>query len=163
MEGRYTFFVASTLPTSSVTLCAIAVMGTRYLRVQSVVESLEMETGVFSYLTVPHIYSEEEIGNQLAVDLRQQGGAELEFVTFVNGVTSTEVIFDTTDVQIGVYYLVLESYDTSSNVKSTLKTDTVTITVTDTSSNVKSTLKTDTVTIPVTGVAPILAYFTEEL
>ena len=64
-------------------------------------------------------------------------------MTFVNGLTSTEVYFDITDVQIGVYYLVLESYDTASSVKSTLKTDIVTITV--------------------TAPAPILTYFTEEI
>ena len=45
MEGRFTFFVASEIPEGEMTVCSIAVMGTRYLRYLSIVESFEIETG----------------------------------------------------------------------------------------------------------------------
>ena len=52
MPGRYTFFVAAGVPTSDVSICAVAVMGTRYLRVEPVVDSIEVKFGDQSILTV---------------------------------------------------------------------------------------------------------------
>ena len=80
---------------------------------------------------MPHIYSESTIGNVLAVNMRQKVGSELSFVTFANGATSTDVIINSNGVSPGVYNLVLQSYDTDGVVFSTLKTDTIIITVTD--------------------------------
>ena len=79
---------------------------------------------------MPHVYSEERIGNELAIDLRQKAGTELPFVTFTNKATATDVVIDATGVMPGEYTLDLEAFDTNSSVKSTLKTDTVKIVVT---------------------------------
>ena len=62
--------------------------------------------------------------------MRQKVGSELSFVTFTNRATSTDVIINTNGVLPGVYTLVLQSYDTTGAVFSTLKTDTIIITVT---------------------------------
>ena len=80
---------------------------------------------------MPHVYSESTIGNVLAVNMRQKVGSELSFVTFTNRATSTDVNFNTNGVSPVVYTLELESYDTSGDVFSTLKTDKIIITVTD--------------------------------
>ena len=130
MSGQYTFFVAAGVPSEAVALCSIAVFGTCYIRDESLTDIIEIQTGNQSVLSVQHVHSEETIGNQLVIDLRQSAGADLPFVTFVNGATSTDVVIDTTDVEIGEYTLVLESFDTASNVYTTLKTDTITIVVT---------------------------------
>ena len=42
MEGRYTYFVATGLPTESVSVCSIAVTGTRYVRDQAVDDSISI-------------------------------------------------------------------------------------------------------------------------
>ena len=63
--------------------------------------------------------------------MRQKVGSELDFVTFANGATSTDVNINTNGVSPGNYTLELQSYDTNGGVFSTLKTDTIFITVTD--------------------------------
>jgi hypothetical protein len=57
MEGRYTFFVASGVPSESVSICSIAVTGTIYVRdtaIDNPMTVTEQETTTF---TVKHIYS----------------------------------------------------------------------------------------------------------
>ena len=67
----------------------------------------------------------------VAIDLRQQAGLELPFVSLVNGAASTDVVIDTTGVLVGEYTLVLESFDTNSNLPGlTRYADTITIVVT---------------------------------
>ena len=128
MSGRYTFFVATSVPSDKVSICTIAVFGTRYIRFESLVDTLKIQANDQSVLSVPHVYSEEKIGNQLAIDLRQQADSELPFVSFINRASSTDVVIDTTGVLPGEYTLVLESYDANSDLPElTLKTDIVTI------------------------------------
>ena len=79
---------------------------------------------------MPHIHSESTIGNDLTVNMRQKAGSKLAFVTFAYKATSTDVNINTSGVSPGVYTLELESYDTAGGVFSTLKTDTIIITVT---------------------------------
>ena len=54
----------------------------------------------------------------------------LSFVTFADQATSTDVIINTVGVTEGYYTLVLESYDSAGGVYSTLKTDSIVLTVT---------------------------------
>lgn len=42
MLGTHTFFVATTLPTVSVTICDAAVLGTAYVRVVPLTETIEV-------------------------------------------------------------------------------------------------------------------------
>ena len=50
-------------------------------------------------------------------------------MTFVNGSTTTGVVIDTNGVLPGEYNIVLESFNTLSIAKSTLKTETIKLTV----------------------------------
>ena len=74
---------------------------------------------------MPHIYAEEDIGNVLAINLRQRQGSELDFVTFVEHDGHTDVVFDAANLVSGQQYtLILESFDSNSNGDmATLKTD----------------------------------------
>ena len=106
-------------------------MGTRYLRNSPVSESITVTHQSSETFLVEHIYSEETIGNVLAINLRQKIGTELSFVTFVNGQDSTEVIIESTNISPGDYTLILESFDMNSRgtVAATLATNIVTITI----------------------------------
>ena len=63
MSGRYTFFVATSVASIEVSICTIAVFGTRYIRIESLVDSIEIKASSQFVLTVPHIYSEEMIAD----------------------------------------------------------------------------------------------------
>lgn len=71
-----------------------------------------------------------DIGNRLDINLRQASGAELAFVTLTEETGKTTVNFDTNGILTGEYSLVLESFDLNSTVRSSLKTDLITITIT---------------------------------
>ena len=94
------------------------------------------------------------IGTQFVVDLRQQVGAELSFVTLANGLTSTEVVINTTGELPGEYTLILESFDSSSSEGFTLKIDTITIIVTQANEAIEAEAEDDSYT---------LSYFVAEL
>ena len=65
---------------------------------------------------MPHIYAEEDIGNVLAINLRQKQGFELDFVSFVEQDSHTDVLIDASNLLGGQQFtLVLESFDTNSN------------------------------------------------
>ena len=131
MSGEYTFYVAHTLPTESITLCDTAVIGTTFIRDVPVAENLEFQAGSTATLSVSHIYAADTIGNVLAINLRLASDSELttSSVSLVNDPTATEVTIDTTGIAAGTYSLKLESIDENSGVFSTLKTDIVTIVV----------------------------------
>ncbi len=76
---------------------------------------------------MPHVIEETFMA---AIDLRQQAGAELTWVTVNNGVTSAgvaDVDINTTGVPQGFYPLVLDSIDSNGLIR---YTDTITIAVT---------------------------------
>ena len=76
-----------------------------------------------------HIESAIALPTAQVIDLRQQAGTELSFVTLANGASSTDVILDTLGVAPGTYSIVLQSCDSSSLLQPTLMTDTITIIV----------------------------------
>lgn len=138
MEGQFTFLVATSLPTDSVRVCSIGVMGTTYIRDEDLAESIEVEVGGTVVLTVPHIRAEDDIGNTLAINLRQRegdGSTRLFFVSFAEESDHTKVIVDGLALTAAAgteYTLVIESFDTNSNgVESTLKTDSIEILIID--------------------------------
>ena len=61
MSGRYTFFVATSLPTDAISICTIAVIGTRYIRVESLTDTIEIQDGEQKVLSVPHVFPEDVI------------------------------------------------------------------------------------------------------
>ena len=74
-----------------------------------------------------HIYSEFEIGTELSINLRKS--TELSFVTLTEKDGKTQVSIDTQGVSVGDYDLILESFNVLSIQKSTLKADTIRISV----------------------------------
>ena len=61
--------------------------------------------------------------------MRQKSGHDLSFVSFAEKSVSTEVSIDPQGVAPGVYTIYIESFDASSNVKSSLKTDMIVVTL----------------------------------
>ena len=45
MEGQYTFFVATVVPSIDISICAIAVFGTRYVRDVQLTSSIMLKAG----------------------------------------------------------------------------------------------------------------------
>ena len=132
LEGRYIHIVANLthLSTQSyeMTICTFAVFGTQYGRNSTVPASLEIAAGDAKTLEIEPIYAMLEIGNTLDIHLRQKVGSELPWVTFPDG-NPKQVHFAPDGVEPGNYTVILESFDQNSGVFSTLKTDTVTVTV----------------------------------
>lgn len=82
MEGQYTFIAATGLPSENVSICSVGVMGTTYVRDETLPSSIEVFVGGTEIIRVPHIRAEDDIGNVLAINLRQKKGTELAFVSF---------------------------------------------------------------------------------
>ena len=76
---------------------------------------------------MPHVFC-DGCDFQPEIDLRQKAGCELPFVTLSNGVDSSTVVINAKNVNLGVYNLVLESFDSKGTHK-TLFIDRITIVV----------------------------------
>ena len=112
LPGQYTFVAASIVPSLGVRVCDFAVMGTRYIRTTPLTDLVEVDTDSSATLEVENIFSEEDIGNILDIQLRQKGGSELPFVTLgPGGAASYSILIDTSGVAAGDYNLALESID----------------------------------------------------
>ena len=96
-------------------------MGTKYVRNNSLPSSVKINQGESLIISVPHIYSALSIGTILKINLRQN--SQLSFVTISEHISLTLLHIDTKRVVSGDYDLVLESFNTLSTAKSTLKTD----------------------------------------
>lgn len=129
LSGEYTFYVAHTLPTETVTVCGTSITGTTYIRDEPIVDFFEVHQDESVTLHVPHVHPTDLIGNNLGIDLRLGSDSEITSVKFENNSSSTKVIIDTIGLPPGEYAIKLESIDNNSGVFSTLKTDTLTIVV----------------------------------
>ena len=70
MSGRFTFLVATGLPTNEIGICAVAVFGTHYIRATTLESTITIKVGDKSVFSVPHVQAEDVIGNQLDINLR---------------------------------------------------------------------------------------------
>ena len=61
---------------------SVGIMGTKYVRDQTLSQTIEIEKDSLTSLTISNIYSAISIGNQLNINLRQPADLELSFVTF---------------------------------------------------------------------------------
>ena len=80
-------------------------------------------------LSIPHIHDEFTTVIVDSINLRQSLANPLPFITISEDVAKSIVNIYSTGVEIGEYDLSLESFDASSEVKATLKTDLVKVTV----------------------------------
>ena len=140
LEGTYLHIVAdlshlmSSIGSINQSICTVGVFGTRYVRGDgdAVPSSLEVASGTSKTLSIAHIHSELTIGTTLDINLRFGGSAaeQLSFVSLSESASATSVVIDATELQEGdEYNLILQSFNTLSTAKSTLKTDTIKIVV----------------------------------
>ena len=98
LEGRYMHIVADLSHLAgqhySMELCSIGIMGTQYIRDETLPETIEIDSEGLMTLTIPNIYSAMSIGNQLDIKLRQASGFELSFVSLKEQIGSTLVQID---------------------------------------------------------------------
>ena len=88
-------------------VCSYGIIGTKYVRAEPLPTSVEVSQGETTSLLIPHIYSEIEIGTEMAHELRCADGTQLPFVFLSNQSDATEVNIDATGVDVGDYELVL--------------------------------------------------------
>ena len=69
MLGRYTFFVAAGVPSLQLSICNVAVFGTRYIRTTDPASSITLDACPKT-LTVEHIHAEDVIADTLAINLK---------------------------------------------------------------------------------------------
>ena len=69
MSGRYTFFVASGVPSKQLSICNVAVFGTRYIRTIDPPSSITIDACPKTF-TVEHIHAEDVIADTLAISLK---------------------------------------------------------------------------------------------
>ena len=98
LEGRYMHIIADFSHLSgedySMELCSLGIMGSQYVRDQTLPSTLEISKEDLTYLTVANIYSAMPIGNELNINLRQSEGSELAFVTLTEEADQTIVTLD---------------------------------------------------------------------
>ena len=124
MSGTYTHIVFTDVPLVDMSICNVGIFGTFFYRENLPESTVEIPAGNTLTLEVEHIKASLEYAHSLDINLRQSSSsANLSFVTFKNEASSTEVIINTEGISPGEHTLVLESFDASGSVKSTLKTD----------------------------------------
>ena len=69
MIGQFTFFVATKVPKTELSLCSVCVFGTRYLRAIDPPSSITLDKSPYT-LSVDHIYEDISSGVTLAINLR---------------------------------------------------------------------------------------------
>ena len=100
-----------------VTICSLGVIGTRYVRDSNPLPAeLNLFPGQTKSYTLPHIYSELEIGTKLAINVREKENLS-NLLTLTNREDSCDLLFDLTNAEpLSSFEIVLESYNTLSSV-----------------------------------------------
>jgi len=143
MEGQHMTIVADLTHMASQTsalapdgyemsICSLGVFGTEFVRSTAVPLTVEIVISVPLTFEVEKIaaHASLALGNTLDIMLRQKTGAAFSWVTFTQDTLVTKVnLAPDRSVPPGEYSLVLESFDLAGGVYSTLKTDTITVTV----------------------------------
>ena len=132
-QGQYVHIVADLSSYGNdytLSICALGIMGTRYIRDSQVPLALEVKAGATYSFEVEKLRSEFRIGNVIDVNLRQDSSHKLDWVSIKQRDPSLIILSPTKDIRAGKYTLALESFDSNSLVQSTLRTDKIYITVT---------------------------------
>jgi len=69
MSGQYTFFVAAGVPSVQLSICNVAVFGTRYIRAKDPPSKITVDK-CSKTLIVDHVYAEVVIAETLAIRLK---------------------------------------------------------------------------------------------
>ena len=132
MEGQYVHIVADLshlVGSYTMSLCSIGIMGASYIRAEVLPERIDLNQDESMILAVPHIYNEFSTGTEHTINLRQANSSQLPFIFISEQTGQTNVLIDSAGVAVGDYELQLESYDASGSIRSTLKTDTIQISI----------------------------------
>ena len=126
-----TYATSDILKTDYVTLYV-----TDYIRDADLVQTITMRQDTPRTYSVPHCYAEltelfDDLGYTVNINLRQQDGTELPWVTITEVAGQSDIYIDPTHTMadpVGIYVLFLESYDTNDPEpdplqKPTLRTD----------------------------------------
>ena len=119
-EGRYTHIVADWTGTPAqasdyeMSLCQLGIMGTEYIRQDSIDYEHTVPIGSVYMLTVSNIVSALAIGTDLNINLRL--AEAVDYISFLEIADATEVYFDAYDLAVGSYEVVIESFDANSSV-----------------------------------------------
>ena len=108
LEGQYLHLVADmteqialgALSSDEIKICGLGVYGTKYVRSSSssVPSSVEVVEGESLTISIENISSFFTIGNELVINMRQSAATfSLDFVTFIEGYTATDVVIDATN------------------------------------------------------------------
>ena len=104
-------------------ICSLGIFGTKYERADSIPSELYLRPYDTQYkLKVDHISSTLTIGNTLDIKVKVKDSVNFAWVAVDCTATSCEVTFTKNEIS-GLQEVVLESYDNSSSVKSTLLED----------------------------------------
>ena len=134
LEGQYVHIVADLSHLTgpyTMSLCSVGIMGTSFERNEPLPNHIELAQGESIEIPVPYIFDEHGISTEQIINLRQAASAEFSFVTIYEKAESSTVHIDSVGLEIADYELHLESFDTLSTLKTTLKTDIIIVSVTE--------------------------------
>ena len=132
IAGQYVHIVADLrhlLGTYTMSLCSIGIMGTSFTRNEPLPDFIELFQKESMEIAVPHIFDEFTSIREQVVQLKQASSSELPFVAISEASGQSIIHVDPGCIAVGVYELKLQSYDTLSRVRPTLKSDTIQISV----------------------------------
>ena len=84
MEGQYIHIVADLrhlVGPYKMSICSVGVFGTCYIRDEKITDSHELTQGEMMTFSIPHYYSEYDIGTTYKINLRQKTLSQLSFIS----------------------------------------------------------------------------------
>ena len=141
VEGRYITFYAK-LEERGVhrdtpfDLEALGVFGNKYGREKTLPNQVVLEQGTSKSIDIPNISPLLKIGNTMDVRLRQPYSNTKNWVTIDSSHTKIWLQLNQ-DATVGQHKVMLESFDSSGGIQSTLRTDVIFVTVQDLSPKIE--------------------------
>ena len=135
LPGRYVTFEADLSTVTApykMNICSVGIFGTKYVRAISITTSVSLGVNQASHsISIDNITSEYPIGNVLDVYVRQKSGTEKSWVTIITQGNPSILNLKPYLASPAIHTIEIESYDNSSAVNSTLKTDSIIVEIID--------------------------------